>query len=191
MALKLITGPAAEPLTVADTITKLHLRVDSADEDSLLPVYISAARRMLEQETSRRLITQTWTLYLDEFPDEEIDLQIGPVQSVSSVKYVDEAGVQQTVSPLDYALDTVTSPGWVLPTLGKTWPSTRAVANAVEVTFVCGYGATGASVPEDLILWMLLHVSHWYENRAATTSQSMNRLPFVARLLDPYRIARI
>ena len=191
MALKLITPPAAEPLTVADAITKLHLRVDSADEDSLLPVYIGAARRMLEQETSRRLITQTWTLYLDAFPDAEIDLQIGPVQTVSSVKYVDEAGVLQTVSALDYTLDNVTAPGWVLPAYGKSWPDTRDVANAVEVTFVCGYGLTGASVPEDLIMWMLLHVSHWYENRAAATAASMNKLPFVSRLLDPYRIARI
>jgi uncharacterized phiE125 gp8 family phage protein len=191
MSLQVTTGPAAEPLTVGDTITKLHLRVDSADEDALLPLYIAAARRACEQETGQRLINQTLTLYLDEFPDAEINLGTAPVQSITSVKYLDTDGIQQTVASDQYALDSRGTSGWVLPAYGVSWPATRGVANSVEIAFLAGFGASGSSVPEDLKLWMLLHVGHWHNNRASTTDNSMNRLPFAVRLLDPYRIARV
>ena len=191
MALKIVTPPAVEPLAVADAITNLHIKVDTADEDALLPIYIAAARRACEHETGRRLITQTLMLYLDEFPAAEIDLQVAPVQSVSSIRYADTLGVQQTISSSDYVLDSTTIPGWVLPAYGVSWPSSRAVANAIEVTFTAGYGADGSAVPEDLKLWMLLHVGHWHANRAAANDRALTALPYVSRLLDPYRILRV
>ena len=58
MALKLVTAPAAEPVTLAEI--KEHLRVDSDLEDALISALITAARQWAETYQGRAYITQTW-----------------------------------------------------------------------------------------------------------------------------------
>jgi uncharacterized phiE125 gp8 family phage protein len=65
MELKPISGPAEEPVTLADA--KLTLRVDHAEDDSRIQRMIGAAREEAEQITSRRFGPQTWELVLDAF----------------------------------------------------------------------------------------------------------------------------
>ncbi len=85
MRLKLITAPAAEPITLAKA--KNHLKVDSNDENALITALITAARQLGERETKRAFITQTWKLYLDESPS-EIEIPKPPLQSVESIKTI-------------------------------------------------------------------------------------------------------
>jgi hypothetical protein len=47
---------------------KLHLKVDTPDDDSLITALIVAARRYAETFTRRAFISQTWDLFLDHFP---------------------------------------------------------------------------------------------------------------------------
>ena len=91
MALITITGPAAEPVTVAEV--KEAARADGTDLDSQIALLIPAFRRQAEHLQGRRLITQTVELVLDAFPpDTDIDLLLPDVQSITSVIYTDEAG---------------------------------------------------------------------------------------------------
>lgn len=64
----LVSGPASEPVTLAEA--KLHLRVETGmtDDDTLISALIVAARQVAETITRRALITQTWRLVLDQFP---------------------------------------------------------------------------------------------------------------------------
>jgi hypothetical protein len=55
------------------------------------------------------------------------------------VKYYDTDGVQQLLSASSYQLDKESEPGWLVPAYGYTWPTTRCMANAVEVIYVAGY----------------------------------------------------
>jgi uncharacterized phiE125 gp8 family phage protein len=64
--LKLVTPPAEEPVTLA--VAKAHLRVDISDDDTLIPYYLAAARRLCEKEVRRAFVTSTWDLVLDGFP---------------------------------------------------------------------------------------------------------------------------
>lgn len=189
MSLTLITVPGGEPLTVNDAVTKLQLRVDSADDDALIALYIAAARRAVEHQTGRKLIAQTWELALDAFPAGEIDLQLAPVSSITSIKYIDSAGVEQTLASNAYTLDAGVLPAWALPAYGYEWPATLATANAVKVRFVAGWANAGA-VPEDIKLWMLAQIAHWYRNREAVGDKNLAPLPYVDNLLDPWRIWR-
>lgn len=64
---KLIAAPGAEPVTLAEA--KLHARVETAADDTLISAMISAAREEAEHILGRALITQTWEMVLPAFAD--------------------------------------------------------------------------------------------------------------------------
>jgi uncharacterized phiE125 gp8 family phage protein len=187
MALIRITAPAVEPLTLAEA--KLHCRVDGSDEDALITALIVAAREQAEHETGRALVTQTWELVHDAFPEAFV-LRKAPIQSVTSLKYLDSTtSVEQTLDPADYILDKDSEPGYVVPAYGKAWPNTWQVPNAVRVRYVCGYGLA-AAVPVAIKQWMLLAIGTMYAQRETIISGQAASLPdrFWSSLLDPYRL---
>lgn len=148
MSLKLITAATALPVTLAEA--KLAHRFDAADLDTDIEDMIRDATRLAEHEIGKCLMPQTWELTLDAFPD-AIRLTRPPVASVTSVQYVDPAGVLQTLAPSAYILDTTDGYGlaYLLPAYGTSWPATREQASAITVRFVAGY-ADAASVPSHL-----------------------------------------
>ena len=194
MGLRLYTAPTVEPVTLAQA--KLWLKVETGDttDDTLITGLISAVRQMLEQKTGRALLGQTWQLTLDAFPD-AIELTRVPVLSVTHLKFKDAAGVQQTLAPEDYTVDTERDDGWayIVPAYGKAWPETIADINAVEVRWQAGYHATDpAKVPEALQTWLQLMLGAAYENREAVEQGAEIRtMPFVDRLLDRYTLPRL
>lgn len=171
MALRLITAPASEPVTVAEA--KAHARVVSYDDDDYIATLITAARERLESDTRKALITQTWELHLDAFPIQlpgfglyEQTIEKVPLQSITSLTYIDTEGNEQTlVEGTDFDVDTVSEPARISPAFDTLWPSTRAVMNAVKVTFVAGYGDAASDVPAKARQAMLLLIGHLYENR--------------------------
>ena len=188
MALKLITAPAVEPLTVADAVTLAHLRVDSSELNAAIALYIAAARRQAEHITERALITQTWELALDAYPAAEIRLPRPNLLSIVSVKYDDVNQVEQTLLNTAYTADTYSQPGWVLPAYGTAWPTALAAANSVRIRYTCGYGPTAADVPEGIRQWMLLQVRNMVDNPGAMVNNRLLVPPHVERLLDAYRV---
>jgi uncharacterized phiE125 gp8 family phage protein len=185
MALRLITGPATEPVTLAEA--KAHLRAGD-DEDTLIEALIAAARECCEQELRRALITQEWAKTLDAFPDcgGGIRLDNPPLITVDSIAYTDENGDAQTLSGAAYSVDSQAEPGWIVPAYGYDWPATYDEINSVTISYTAGYGAA-AAVPKAIKQWILLMVGHYYENREASGAK-MEPLPFLGGLLDRYRI---
>ena len=178
---KRITTPT-EPVTLAEA--KLHLRgVDDTAEDALITALISAARETCEDRIEGTIPVTGWRLTLDAFPD-AIKLPRGPVASVESVKYLDAAGVEQTLSPLDYLVDTASMQGYIVPAYGKAWPDTRGQINAVTVEYTAG----SASAPHALKAWMLLAIGEMFANREASAERPAVAHGFADRLLDPFRV---
>lgn len=159
---KVSTAPSAEPISTTEA--KLDLKIDSTDEDDLLTILIKASRETVEMRTGRSLITQTRVIKLDYFPcTDTIKLPNGPVQSVTHIKYYDDDEVLQTLSSSDYWVDTDSDIARVV--IKNSWPSTYDRPNAVVVTYSCGYGTAGSSVPSPLRKAMLFILGHMYENR--------------------------
>ena len=186
MALKLIT-PATE-LAVSLADAKLHLRVDDTDQDALITATIWAATEAAEQVMGRALMPQTWELTLDAFP-EAFKLTRVPAVSITSLKYWDAAGVQQTLGSGLYALDNTDDFGhaYVVPVFGGTWPDAREQINAVALRYVAGY-ATAANVPESIKSWIKLQAGAMFENRQAEGAVQTYALGFADRLLDRYKV---
>lgn len=188
MALKLIT--AATGLAVTLVEAKAHLRVDTSDDDTLITAMITAATEAAEQATGRAIMPQTWELTLDEFPA-ALELTRVPVDSITSVTYVDLDGTDQSLSALLYSLDNADDfgPAYVVPAYGTEWPETRDEINAVQVRYAAGY-TDAAAVPESIKSWIKLQVGAMYENRESETvgAGKAVHLGFADRLLDRYKV---
>lgn len=185
MRLKLITGPASEPVTLIEA--KAHLRVVSTSDDAYITALIVAARQGAEHITGRALMPQTWELALDEFRS-LIVLPKPPFVAVDSVKYVDGDGVLQTLDPASYLVDDYNEPARLMPAYAESWPYARNQANAVLIRFRAGYSSL-ETVPEQIKAWMLLRIGTLYANReSVAVGVSVASLPDVDRLLDEYRV---
>lgn len=189
------SAPSVEPLTTAEA--KTHLRVDTSDDDTYIDTLILAARQQAESITRRALITQTWKYYLAQFPintpgqfPNAIEIPLPPLQSITSIKYTDNDGVQQTISSGDYDVDINIEPGRIIPSFGNVWPSTRYQANSVEIILVTGYGDASTDIPVQIIQAIQLLIGHYYENReSVVTGTQVNVVPdTVQYLLDRYII---
>lgn len=136
----LVTPPLYYPITLDEA--KKHLRVDHTDDDAYIQGLIAAITGEVERITGRRLVTQTYKLYLEKWPIGDIILPFGQLQSITHVKYKDTGGTQSTWDSDEYIVQTETDPGRIMPTYGNTYPSTSLYPSApIEIQFVCGFGA--------------------------------------------------
>jgi len=179
--------------TYTDNIADLSLGAaapaTNTTGDPQLASWRTAARLYVEDFLRRSLITTTWRHTLDSFPcDDVLELPRAPLVSVTSIAYVDTAGNTQTLSTDVYDVDTASLPGRIALKYLQIWPYLLPVRNAVTVTFVAGYGASGSAVPAPILAAMKLLIGHWYENREAVTGSAMTELPVgVSALLWPHR----
>lgn len=182
---RLITPPSAEPVTLAEA--KKHLNLEITDDDAYVTALIVAARQYAEEYCWRALLTQTWERVSDRFED-PMRLGKGNVQSITSVTYLDDAGLRITLPAATYVLDTISSS--LRLAHGNSWPGVRSQWDAVIVRFVAGW--TEADVPQTVKQAILLLVSQMYEHRTPEvtgTIVSPVRFAFEA-LLSPYRVVR-
>lgn len=189
MPLIQIAQPLVEPVSVAEVLDAA--RIDDAAFNAQAAIVIKAVRKHAEARLGRALIAQTMELVLDGFPTADIDLLLPAVQNVVSVKYLDSEGAEQTLASNRYVLDNVSTPSWLLPAYGTSWPETIAMANVLRIRFTVGYGETAADVPDDIRLWIITHATQMLSSPDGMVDQSIRPLPFIDRLLDPYVVYRV
>ncbi len=184
----LSVAPDVEPVPLAEA--KNHLCVTITDDDSQIIAMIKDVRQYVENYLSRALITQTWKLYLDYFPN-KIIVPRPPLQLVSSITYVDTDGATQTATGTIYTVDTDSEPGQIYEAYDQDWPSSRDVEKAITVTFIAGYG-DAEDVPGPILRAMKLLISHYYENREAVAPVALIDIPkSVDALLSDYRLVNV
>lgn len=184
--LNVTVAPTEEPIALAEA--KSHCGVTSGDthHDTHLTNDIIAARAHIEAVTNRAIITQTRELILNHFPtgSDPIYIPFVPVQSVSSIYYIDTDGNSTLWASANYSVSTTREPGEIHRAWNESWPSIRSVVDAITITYVAGYGAQ-AAVPYHLRAAVLLLVKHWFDNRSAVEAGTMKQVPLaVGALLD-------
>lgn len=187
MALQVITPATEDPVTFQE-LKASHLRVTGSEDDGYIDALIKAATRRTEIETGMSLIKRTLRLTLDQFPcGRVIQLEKSPVLTVATVKYLDTAGVLQTLNSNLYTVDIRSTPGRVILNSGGSWPSTSFNGNAVEIQYDAGFGIA-KDVPEDLKHGIRFLVALWYRNREPSDNMEMKSVPLTYEwLVGPYR----
>jgi uncharacterized phiE125 gp8 family phage protein len=202
MALKPITEPTAEPISIEDA--RLHLRLDTDGnsppahpDDVLIGWLIQAGRELAEQYTGRTIAHRTMEQALDQFPcSGEIQIETAPVRSITSVTYRDSNGDAQVLTDADYVLDDYkVDQVWLLPAEDTSWPVTRSVINAVKIRFEAGYDlpeevVPAQALPASIKAAILLMLGHYYENREdVVVGKTVVELPMGSKhLLNPWRL---
>jgi len=169
-------SPEFSPVTISEA--RLHLDLDDNYYDQQLDTLIKVSTRRLEQDTRRSLVTQTHVLSMDTFPSNGIiELPTAPVQSVTSVTYVDTADATQTFSSSKYSVDSNNTPSRIVLNDGESFPTVRGHYDDVKVTYISGYGSTVASVDPVAKFAILMLVSHLFNSPSVTAHGSVNIVP--------------
>lgn len=184
MALEVKTAPNFEPVTLGEA--KETLRVTHGRHDSMITGMIVAARKFVETVLRQTLPTTTWTLYLDEWPSwrtfgttsadkSAILLPNPPCVSVTSVKYTDTDGTQQTLATSVYTLDAKSRPARLALAWEQSWPTARAIVNTIEIEFVAGRAA--ADIPDMLKTGIRAIVQHLYDHPEIVVERALSMVP--------------
>jgi uncharacterized phiE125 gp8 family phage protein len=173
-----VTAPAASPISLAEV--KAQMRVEGTDEDTIIQRLIDAAVAYVDVQgvLGRAMITQTWGEWLPSTPPTSVILSLGPVQSVSAIKYYDLDGALQTATLADFNVFGTPNRITVSPKTGKAWPIAQMRDDAIKIEYVIGYGATSAVVPQTIRHALMMLVAHWYEHRETTQEKQMQDLPY-------------
>ena len=192
MTLVLSSGPAVEPVTLADA--KAQLRVDGTADDTLIASLILTSRLHVEAGLGLALNTQGWSYFFDAWPPgTQVTLPLRPVQSVSAVRLYaeDEIGLNGRARDLP-ARPRRAAPPPGAPRRGRG-PTPSRAANGVEIAIVAGYGDDAADVPAPIRQAILLLIAHWYDHRSPFEVGAVAApVPgMVSDLLAPYRAVRL
>jgi uncharacterized phiE125 gp8 family phage protein len=189
MAKAMVTPPSGQPVTLAQV--KTHLKVETNDEDAYLQELIASAVATVEAETGKAMLTQTWRLYLDDWPPcGLVELSVAPVRSVGPVTVYAANGTPATLVPADLVLDRHGEPPRLF--LRKRPDAGREI-NGIEIDIVAGYGEAGTDVPDQLVRAVLVLVAHWHAHRGAASEAALSgSFPKgFAALVAPFRQVRL
>lgn len=183
----LILIQAATVLPTDEATAKLFARIDHNVDDALVTAFIQSAVEKVQDYIRGALLEQTWELVLDAFPCEEIELPLPPLIEVTSVKYIDADGVEQTLDEDVYQVVKDAERGRFSLAPGQTWPSTKCGINAaVRIRFKAGYGTVATAVPRPIVeaIWKLVAVSN--RHRDETGPDKMSLIDAILSEIDPY-----
>jgi uncharacterized phiE125 gp8 family phage protein len=186
----LVTGPQAEPINLDEV--KAHLHISGDDEDLYLSTLIVTARKQIERFLNRALITQTWKVYYNTFCS-DMKIPFGNLQSSPAVivKYYNLEGTLTTLASTNYWVHSTTDPACILKAYDTVYPETQyGRPDSVEITFVCGFGATAADVPAEIKHAMKIMVANMHSNREDVVVGTItNRIPhYISDLIHSYKL---
>lgn len=193
----LVSAPTIKPVTLTEA--KAWLDIGYTDKDTVITALIAAATSHLDGWTGilgRCLCEQTWRQDFDRF-NRTLRIPLAPVISITSVKYDDEGGDEQTVEAANYSLKNDDLGPYVCFDDLFSFPSLSVNRPAVRVTYLAGYADIAgspktSSVPDDIKHALALLIRHWFDTpTAVNVGNIVTVVPMgVDALLAKYRRVR-
>lgn len=167
----------SEELPVAIEDARAQLRMDDLrHDDEYLMLLIRAQCDIIERSYQCSLLNKTVTENHRQFPLSSITPMViaglWPIGSITSVQYYDSAGTLQTWASSEYTTNISSGCVTIMPKSNYTYPSDLAVRpDAVQITYVAGYGTSSASIPDSVRLGLLSRIGRAYTNREDSPEQ--------------------
>lgn len=176
------------PISLPDA--RLHLRVDSHDEDENIGRLIKVAARQIETVYGLVSVQQERSFSFDAFSP-EMRIPLIPVVPASvTISYLDGSG--ETRSFDAFRSFTRYDWTWLTPNVGQRWPSAAKIAGAITVKATVGFidpqateTVQQASVPADLEEAARLMVGHLFMRGGGGMPAGMDDL------IEHYRFRRL
>ena len=210
---QIITPETTDLISTTEVKTQLRIATSDSTHDTLIGVCKDAAIGVAKEYLQKSLINRTLKLSLDNIPfadsvlpDKEgvtvgpfleyrkrsVSLPFSPLVSVTTVKTFNDSDVETTMASSRYYVDTASDYGRVILRTGETWDDMLRVGNAIEITYVAGYGSAISNVPVPIRQGAIIMASHFFENPdLAIKGESVSEIPsLVNALWKPYRAMR-
>ena len=207
------TAESTDLISVTDIKRQLRIATSDSTHDTILAVMRDAAINIAKEYLNRSLINRTLKLSLDAIPYQddilpnkegitigpyltqrkrEVSLPFSPLVSVTHVKTYDDDDTATTMATSKYYVDTASAIGRVVLRTGETWPDMLRVANAMEITYVAGYGTGVSDTPTPIRQGALILAAHLFENPdLVVKGDSVNVVPaLVSACWNPFRMTR-
>lgn len=182
MKVKVKTGPAAEPITLAEA--KEFLCFDTSigtASDAKITSMIKASREAAESFLNQTIPIQTLQLALDSYPPSQIDIPKGPLVSLDAITLYAADGTTSSDTTTSYIVDTFGS------SLVRKDSAISPVVTLQEANgFIVEYKAGFSSIPDEIKQAMYLYIKGQFES-----IPPQEFMPAFHRLLWPYREASI
>ena len=183
---RVITDIVTEPVSVAEA--KLYCKVQDSADDTLWPILITSARRMLEKYTMTSFAEKTLHATWVEVPRTNyVELPYGPVISIDHIYRIDHEGTEEElVLNSDYY---VMGDQDAIIKITSYWSSGKVYVNSIRAEYKAGYGNTATEVlPAELKLAILKQVATDYELRENIVQGITTVLSNESKILAaPYR----
>jgi uncharacterized phiE125 gp8 family phage protein len=185
MAAILLTPPAVEPVSLAES--KHWLRVEHDADDGLIAALTASVRREIEVATRRVLVTQTWRIVLNCWPRAgRIVSPVNPLQGIEAARVFDESGMPIALDAEGFVLDAASLPA-IIAFMPAAVAQPGRVLAGIEIDVTAGHGEA-EDVPGPLVQALRLLLAHRYEHRG----DAFAAMPAdVERLIAPFRILSI
>jgi uncharacterized phiE125 gp8 family phage protein len=197
MSIKLVTGATDAPVSLATALRFCRALEQDVDMVWLL---LQAAVEKIEDYTGRSLITKTFCLELDGWPNfcggpihyelglPSINLPRTPLTVIDHVKYYSDT-VLTTLSSDNYRADTARIPGRLVFADGISLPTTDVRHDAVQIQFKAGYGTKPGTMPPTLRTAVLMLTHHWFDKRRGVDDVKGEEVPMSLRgILHAYKV---
>ena len=209
----IVTGESVDVVTTAQI--KSNLRISSSDSthDTQIEICRDASISVAKEYLQKSLMQRTLKLSLDNIPfsdsvlpntegittgpfleyrQRSVNLPFSPLVSVTHVKTFDDSDNASTMASSRYCVDTASDYGRVVLRTGETRDDMLRVANAIEITYVAGYGSVATSVPAGIRQGIIVLASHFFENpEMVIKGQNISVIPtLVNSLWKPFRNIR-
>jgi uncharacterized phiE125 gp8 family phage protein len=153
---------SSEPVTATQVKQQCGISSGDTTYDALITRMIASERAFVEKYCGIRIVTQTVIAKCDGFCDFG-RLPFGPVQSISSVSYVDTDGADQTLATSVYETRADGLQALIVLKYNQSWPAIQP-GSRIAVTAVVGW----ATVPSDLQSAILLRIGRLFFSSKGT-----------------------
>lgn len=209
----IVTAEATDVVTTAQVKANLRIASDDSTHDTQIGVCLDASISVAKEYLQKSLINRTLKLSLDNIPfadsvlpnkegvtvgpfleyrKRSVSLPFSPLVSVTTVKTFNDSDVETTMASSRYYVDTASNYGRVILRTGETWDDMLRVGNAIEITYVAGYGSSASDVPAGIKQGIIVLASHYFENPEMTIrGENVSTIPtLVNSLWKPFRNMR-